>query len=464
MFHVTRCPNCRTSFRVTDAHLAAFDGKVRCGRCAFVFDAREQFVGENAPAPEPAQHAHADTPPAMQLAEPPAAHAAEPQAAPEPLPEEDGYGIDSITQQLDAAAQAEHDIHDTHDSLTTQSLHNLAQMLSQAPPPAPSHGSAMLELDLDTDGSRGEESRQQQPETPPAPVPEHPALAPSDHHDAQPTAPHIHDLHDEPVFAHHDDAYAHALAQEVHEEIVIEAPPEAEEDHAPGFEHWATQLALPPEPGLPKATAPAHEFVTDPEPVASDTHPEDAGAYRPILTAEDEALLRVPSRPSPWRWLWGIPCLLALLLLALQLVYHYRTELSVQVPGMRPRLVRFCELAGCRLDLPARAEWLHTEWSELKSAPDHPSLIQVEATLRNQAAFDQALPLMELTLTDDQDRVVAKKVFNARAYLAPLADGTPAPLPASLQANADLHAFLQVDLGNLHSSAYSINWVYAQPN
>ena len=40
MDHITRCPNCSTSFRVTEAQLAAFQGKVRCGKCAFVFNAK----------------------------------------------------------------------------------------------------------------------------------------------------------------------------------------------------------------------------------------------------------------------------------------------------------------------------------------------------------------------------------------------------------------------------------------
>src|SRR5690606_8318652 len=35
----TRCPHCDTIFRVTDQALAKAGGRVRCGRCANVFDA-----------------------------------------------------------------------------------------------------------------------------------------------------------------------------------------------------------------------------------------------------------------------------------------------------------------------------------------------------------------------------------------------------------------------------------------
>ena len=42
--HVTRCPNCDTSFVVTEAQLAAADGAVRCGACLQVFMAQDYFV------------------------------------------------------------------------------------------------------------------------------------------------------------------------------------------------------------------------------------------------------------------------------------------------------------------------------------------------------------------------------------------------------------------------------------
>ena len=40
----TRCPGCRTVFRVTDAQLALRDGQVRCGHCRTVFDGLEHLI------------------------------------------------------------------------------------------------------------------------------------------------------------------------------------------------------------------------------------------------------------------------------------------------------------------------------------------------------------------------------------------------------------------------------------
>ena len=43
---VTRCPNCKTAFHIGTAQLDAAGGKVRCGSCLEIFDAKEHFVIE----------------------------------------------------------------------------------------------------------------------------------------------------------------------------------------------------------------------------------------------------------------------------------------------------------------------------------------------------------------------------------------------------------------------------------
>lgn len=41
---ITACPACQTQFEVTDEQLQAYAGKVRCGECNHVFDARSHLV------------------------------------------------------------------------------------------------------------------------------------------------------------------------------------------------------------------------------------------------------------------------------------------------------------------------------------------------------------------------------------------------------------------------------------
>ncbi len=49
---VTRCPQCHTSFKVTDEHLKIANGAVRCGSCLHVFQARQHWMNpDNVPPP-----------------------------------------------------------------------------------------------------------------------------------------------------------------------------------------------------------------------------------------------------------------------------------------------------------------------------------------------------------------------------------------------------------------------------
>jgi predicted Zn finger-like uncharacterized protein len=78
----TRCTACGTIFRVVQDQLRVSEGWVRCGRCAEVFDAREQLfdIDREAPPPWPAGASQAPVsgfgepllPPALQAPSPPA--------------------------------------------------------------------------------------------------------------------------------------------------------------------------------------------------------------------------------------------------------------------------------------------------------------------------------------------------------------------------------------------------------
>ena len=65
---ITACPACHTQFEVDDAQLLAYAGKVRCGECNHVFDARDCMVqadvdvlqAEDSPAETPVQPASAE--------------------------------------------------------------------------------------------------------------------------------------------------------------------------------------------------------------------------------------------------------------------------------------------------------------------------------------------------------------------------------------------------------------------
>lgn len=77
---LTRCPECDTTFRVTDETLKKASGQVRCGRCASVFNAYAELKGAGAKPLEAEPRGQREKPPAAKAPEPPAPKVQEPPA------------------------------------------------------------------------------------------------------------------------------------------------------------------------------------------------------------------------------------------------------------------------------------------------------------------------------------------------------------------------------------------------
>lgn len=84
----TRCPECTTTFRVSEEALQKANGQVRCGRCASVFNAvAEQVQGDEEASPDAGREAQAIAPaPAAPQSVEPAARVEPPTAPFEPTP------------------------------------------------------------------------------------------------------------------------------------------------------------------------------------------------------------------------------------------------------------------------------------------------------------------------------------------------------------------------------------------
>jgi hypothetical protein len=59
---------------------------------------------------------------------------------------------------------------------------------------------------------------------------------------------------------------------------------------------------------------------------------------------------------------------------------------------------------------------LSIESSDLQADGSHPSVMVLTATLRNRAAFIQAFPALELTLTGTEGQTVARRVLTSKDY------------------------------------------------
>lgn len=303
---VTRCPSCDTTFRVLPAQLAARGGRVRCGKCAVVFDGVNNLLSETAIADLPVEPS-----PQLGLFEGrgpmDAAQASAGQPLPEALPE--------------AGAGA------------------------SEPTPAAGEGDA--------------------------PVPPHAA--------AEPERP----------------------------------------DFVPG---------PAPEPA-PEAPAPAPGFLS--------AH-------------------RAPPSLTP---VWILLALVAASMLAAQAALVFRTEVAVLWPAARPHLEAACGMLGCDFQLPRRADLMSIESSDLQADPERQGVIVLNALLRNRAPFSQEYPDLELTLTDQGDQPVVRRVLRPVDYM----QGKPAAATLGLGGGAEEPVRVRLDTSGILATGYQLFLFYPCP-
>jgi predicted Zn finger-like uncharacterized protein len=148
--------------------------------------------------------------------------------------------------------------------------------------------------------------------------------------------------------------------------------------------------------------------------------------------------------------------LLLAVLLAGQALHAYRTQIAAHYPASRPLLERLCRIAHCEVGLPKATNQLVIESSDLQAVDTaSPSLIQLAASVRNKAAIAVAFPAIEITLTDVQDRPLARRVLLPDQYLA---GGKPAA--AGLRAGEDFSIRLTLDTAELRPAGYRLYLFY----
>lgn len=143
------------------------------------------------------------------------------------------------------------------------------------------------------------------------------------------------------------------------------------------------------------------------------------------------------------------------LLLAGQLVFHFRTDIAISVPRLQPPLAMLSDVLGTDMPLPRRVEMLSIEASDLQVDQERKQLLALQVTLRNRATYAQAYPVLELTLTDTSDRVVARRLLLPDEYLSAAALAEQA-FPAS----TDIDVRLWIETREITAAGYRLYLFY----
>jgi len=138
----------------------------------------------------------------------------------------------------------------------------------------------------------------------------------------------------------------------------------------------------------------------------------------------------------------GIEVAAAMLLalgLGLQGLNHFRDLIVASVPAARPVLTAWCAIAACRVELPRRIEDVAVESTTLIRI-DAANAYTLSVVLHNRGTLPLALPSIDLSLTDANGRLVARRmlapgVFRAEAHL--LEPGASMPLQVVLASDGE---------------------------
>lgn len=144
--------------------------------------------------------------------------------------------------------------------------------------------------------------------------------------------------------------------------------------------------------------------------------PVAKAAETPGIFGEVKSRKRIAGRRNI-TWPYYVFALLLLMTGFVQVLYFLRTPLSTQWPELKPFLISTCSLVGCKVDLPRNINQLVIDDSDLQEDAEHEDVIRLSTLLINNAPYAQAYPLLELTLTDRNDRPVLRRAFTAAEYL-----------------------------------------------
>lgn len=164
-------------------------------------------------------------------------------------------------------------------------------------------------------------------------------------------------------------------------------------------------------------------------------------------------------KPTPKQRRTGLWLTLSLLLFISALIQAgaiFRTEIMVSFPQVKPLYELACKRLSCEIGLPRLADQLNIDASDLQFIdPQRPNLVKLTALVRNRSRVPVEYPAFELTLTNAQEQVVARRVFLPSDYLE-----DTEKTDSGLAGRRELAVSLFLDTGALRAAGYRIYLFY----
>jgi predicted Zn finger-like uncharacterized protein len=392
---ITECPNCRTRFRVNESQLTMAHGRVRCGACLSVFTATDNLV----------------------------------------------IGLDRDEPGTDATG----DLDELLDELTRDGRPERqagaeapAQAASDAPPPAAPAADAPAgqaqvipdALALRTDETVPPQAQEGGQKSGQKVVKERTQARANEQAVGRQSVPlpqRAAQLHKAPAVAVPDHLAAAPTATPAAPEF--DASESVAEAHAAAIE----EIEL----GTPVQSAPQDSEARPRRPRTKPVEQRQETRL-PAFDIDIEAELAAP--PAPKRRWWLLPAVvIAALALAAQVLWFQFDTWSRDV-RYRPIYEYLCPVVGCELPVLRALSSISSRNLVVRTHPETPNALIVDALLVNEAPFAQPFPLVELRFSSMSGALVAGRRFEPSEYLAgELAGATMMP------PNTPVHISLQIE-------------------
>jgi len=406
---VTECPSCRTRFRVAETQLQSARGRVRCGACLTVFNGVEHLIWdevETYASDEEAQNALDDL---LNELEETVSRPTGPPSEAEALPF--GSAIDK------------------------PELPHSAAVVGEEPAP-PQELSIVPSESLVSEPAEDEQKVEEETEAIIELIEEYPPLRDQDLADERPPQGLRNVV---PIFSGFEEdgqptenVEAEKPNSPVTQKIVTDVPgtPDIVEANPD-----LVETAQVPAETAPKDLRSVEDATFEPEPVT----PAETQGEAAALTGLDiegagaaPVVFGEPSRRRPWVWL-AIAAAVAGILVQ---ILWYQFDDWAKDPTWRPVYSSVCSLVGCELPAQSDLGLLRTKNLLVRSDPDDPRVLLVNAVIANEAQFAQPFPVLELRFTDLRGALVAGRRFQPAEYLAGEAadmDLMPARTPVQIE-------------------------------
>ena len=181
------------------------------------------------------------------------------------------------------------------------------------------------------------------------------------------------------------------------------------------------------------------------------TAPSAAGhGDKPSFVRDADRQARWQTRRA--RMALSLGSMMLLVIMGLQAAHHFRETLAAQWPSTRPLFAGWCSFAGCRIEAPRRIEDISVENSAISHAAPGTDSFRLSVTLRNHAGVAVRTPSIDLSLTDTQGQLIARRALNPEDFGASTGRAIPAGADAALQA--------LISAGNPRVMGYTVEVFY----